>query len=176
MINFVPVTSPIAPSDELWQIYYQSFPADERREWSQISEILCCPRFRLNQLFKNQELIGLITLWDFSDFLFVEHFVVRESDRGKGIGSQVLKKVLAENQKTIIVEAEEPITEEARRRIIFYERLGFSVCEGIYFQPPYSSGNNKVKMLLMSFPNKTTPLQFGEIKARLYSEVYNYKE
>lgn len=176
MINIIPVSSPIALTDELCQIYSQSFPADERREWTEIPELLCSPHFRLSQVCKNQEIIGLIAVWNFSDFTFIEHFAIRESARGQGIGSVVLKMVLADNQKPIILEAEEPFTDEARRRIVFYERLGFSVCEGIYFQPPYAAGKNKVKMLLMSFPSKTIPLEFDEIKNRLYRDVYKYNE
>lgn len=174
MIKIVPVSSPIDLSDELLQIYSQSFPADERREWAEIPELLCCTHFTLKRVCKNHETIGLIAVWDFSDFVFIEHFAIRKSARGQGIGSEVLKMVLAENQKPIILEAEEPFTDEARRRIVFYERLGFSVCECIYFQPPYSAGKNKVKMLLMSFPDKTTPPQFDKIKTLLYREVYKY--
>jgi hypothetical protein len=71
---------------------------------------------------------------------------------------------------------EESITDDARRRIAFYESIGFSVCEGIYYQPPYSPDKNKVKMLLMSFPENILPPEFDEIKTRIYREVYQQKD
>lgn len=176
MINLIPVTNSDDLSDDLKQIYIGSFPPDERRDWKEIKELLLHSSFILNQVFDNQELVGLISVWNLLGFVFIEHFAILESKRGKEIGSQALKQVIAENIKTIIVEVEEPISDDARRRIAFYERAGFSVCEGIYYQPPYSPDKNKVKMLLMSFPEKILPPEFDEIKTRIYREVYHQKD
>ncbi|MDO9614863.1 MAG: hypothetical protein Q7J86_10115 [Bacteroidota bacterium] len=71
---------------------------------------------------------------------------------------------------------EDQISNDARRRIAFYESVGFSVCDGFYYQPPYSPDKNKVKMLLMSFPEKILPPEFEAIKMQIYREVYQQKD
>ncbi|MDP2115586.1 MAG: GNAT family N-acetyltransferase [Bacteroidota bacterium] len=175
MIKLIPASNPLDLTEGLKQIYFDSFPPDERRDWSEIKELLQHSGFILNKVLEDQELVGLISVWNFHGFVFIEHFAILESKRGKGIGSQALKQVIAENLKPIIVEVEEPVTDDARRRIAFYESADFSVCEGIYYQPPYSPDQNKVKMLLMSFPEKILPPEFDEIKTRIYREVYQQK-
>lgn len=176
MINLIPVFNSHDLSENLKQIYIGSFPPDERRDWEKMKELLHHSNFILNQVFENQKLVGLISVWNFQGFVFIEHFAILESKRGKGIGSQALKQVIAENPTKIIVEVEEPINDDARRRVAFYEGAGFSVCEEIYYQPPYSPDKNKVKMLLMSFPEKILPPEFDEIKTRIYREVYQQKD
>lgn len=175
-MKLMPVLNSSDLSKDLKQIYNSSFPPDERRVWQKMKELLQHSNFILSQVFDNQELIGLISIWNLQKFVFIEHFAICESKRSKGMGSQALELVIAENVKTIIVEVEEPITDDARRRIAFYERLGFSVFDGIYYQPPYSPNKNKVKMLLMSFPERILPLEFDEIKTRIYREVYQQKD
>ena len=176
MIKLIPVSNSHDLSEDLKQIYIGSFPPDERRDWKKMEELLIQPNFILNQIFEDQLLIGLISVWNFQNFLFIEHFAIRKSKRGKGIGTQVLKQVIAEYPKTLIVEVEEPITGEARHRIAFYESAGFSVCKGIYYQPPYSPNKNKVKMLLMSFPERILQFEFDEIKKQIYREVYQQND
>lgn len=174
MIKLIPVSNSLELNDDLKQIYIDSFPADERRDWQELKELICHPNFRLNQVRDDQELIGLISIWNLLNFDFIEHFAISDSMRGKGIGTQVLKQVIEEKSTKIIVEVEEPTNESARRRIAFYEHFGFFVCDGIYYQPPYSPDKNKIKMLLMSFPDKVTAVEFVEIKNQLYLEVYNH--
>ncbi len=172
MIKLIPVSDSHDLSEDLKAIYVGSFPSDERRDWQEIKELLQHSNFILNEVLDNQELVGLITVWNLPDFVFIEHFAIRESKRGKGIGTLVLNQVIAENPTTLIVEVEEPNTGEARQRVAFYEKAGFSVCEEIYYQPPYSPDKNKVKMLLMSFPERISPVEFDEIKMHIYREVY----
>lgn len=172
MIQLIPVTNSLELNDDLKQIYIESFPPDERREWHEIKELLHQPNFSFNKLLDGEKLIGLITTWNLPDFLFIEHFAIGKAMRGKGIGSQFLKQVIEGKSINVVVEVEEPINESARRRISFYERLEFLVCQGIYYQPPYSPEKSKVRMLLMSFPNRIPLSEIEEIKTQLYRQVY----
>lgn len=176
MIKLIPVTNSLDLTEDLKQIYFDSFPPDERRDWQKMKELLQHSGFILNKVLENQELVGLITVWNIPNFVFIEHLAILESKRGKGIGSQALKQVIEENLKPIIVEVEEPVTDDARRRIAFYESADFSVCDGIYYQPPYSPDQKKVKMLLMSFPEKILPPEFEAIKMQIYREVYQQND
>jgi len=172
MIRVIPVSKWGKSNNDLQQIYNDSFPIDERREWKEIKKLIDHPNFILNQVFDEQKSIGLITLWHLLDFTFIEHFAIKESFQGNGIGTQVITHLINGKSTKIILEVDEPTTELTKRRITFYERLGFSVCENIYYQPPYSSGQNEVKMLLMSYPDKINSSEFNEIKTQLYKEVY----
>ena len=174
MIQLITASDSIGLDDDLKQIYIHSFPPDERREWHELKELLHHPNFSLNKMLYGGELIGLISLWNFSEFVFIEHFALREPMRGKGIGSQVLKLVIEETSTKVVVEVEEPTNEMARRRIAFYERLGFLVCEGIYYQPSYTPEKSQVRMLLLSFPERILTSELDEIKTQLYREVYKY--
>lgn len=172
MIKLLPVSNSLELNDDIKLIYEDAFPSDERREWLEISELIQNPNFIIYRIFINDELIGLISVWNLTHFIFIEHFAIRQNLRGKSLGKQVINQVISENDKTVIVEVEEPINDTAKRRIAFYERLGFVVYSGIYYQPPYSAEKNKVKMLLMSYPNLLTTIEFTEVKLLIYRIVY----
>ena len=56
--------------------------------------------------------------------------------------------------KPIILEVEVPLDEMSKRRIGFYERLGFILRNDIfYFQPPYEEGMNGLELKLMHTGN-----------------------
>ncbi|MBC8004782.1 MAG: GNAT family N-acetyltransferase [Verrucomicrobia bacterium] len=172
MIQLVPVTSSLDLGDDLKQIYFESFPADERREWEDIHQLLYHPPYNLYRINVNNELTGLISIWRWPELIFIEHFALSIPNRELGTGTQVLKQIISENPPTIILEVELPDTEQAIRRIAFYERLGFSLCIKDYYQPPYFPGKNKVKMLLMSFPHSLSPDEFQFYRTKIYKEVY----
>ncbi len=176
MVKLLSVSNSLELSDDLKMIYIDSFPPDERREWQKLKELINHPNFEISQILYNKEAIGLIVIWNFSDFSFIEHFAIRESARGKGIGNEVLRQIIEEKATRVIVEVEEPTNVSACRRIAFYNRLGFSDYDGIYYQPAYSPDKKKVKMLIMSFPHKLLPNEFEEIKTKLYREVYQYTD
>ncbi|HAH22441.1 MAG TPA: GNAT family N-acetyltransferase [Prolixibacteraceae bacterium] len=175
MIKVIPASNLREMSEELKQMYIDSFPSNERREWEELQKLVEHPHFNIHQVFIDQKSIGLISIWNLLNFTFIEHFAIEESFQGKGVGSQVIMQIIEGKTTKVVLEVEEPTDEPSRRRITFYERLGFSVCESNYFQPPYAMGKDKVKMLLMSFPDKITALEFTEIKDLLYKEVYQLK-
>lgn len=172
MIQLIPVSAALDFSDHLQQIYFDSFPADERREWQEIQKLLTHPSYNLYRIDVNNELTGLISIWRWPEFIYIEHFAISTLTRGQGMGTQVMKQIINENSPLIIVEVDLPDTEQSIRRIAFYERLGFSLCPEDYYQPPYSPGMVKVKMILMSFPHTLSREEFLFFKAKVYKEVY----
>lgn len=171
-IELIPATKSFGLNHELELIYNESFTRDERRNWQELKELLDQPNFNLNKIFCDRKTIGLMTLWKLAGWVFIEHFAIQESMRGKGIGSQVLKQLIERDSTSLIVEVEEPITGFAQRRIAFYSRIGFSLCENTYYQPPYSIDKNEVRMFLMSFPEPLSPVDFDKVKSQIYQVVY----
>jgi ribosomal protein S18 acetylase RimI-like enzyme len=172
MIQLHPATNPDKLNLQLKQIYESSFPEDERREWKQLLELLNNAQFCFYEIYDQQKILGFISIWNLTEFSFIEHFAIQDTDQGKGYGTQTIKKVLSMNSKPVILEAEEPFTENARKRIAFYERLNFSVNNFSYFQPAYSTEKNSIKMLLMSYPTIIYPEDFKRIKDRIHDQVY----
>lgn len=90
--------------------------------------------------------VGLVTVWEFDGFSYVEHFAVQPGLRGAGVGSWVLSQL----REPVILEVEPAgSTPEAERRIRFYERNGFRVLDVPYVQPPYSSELPELELKLM---------------------------
>lgn len=172
MIQINRLTQPLEFEEALKNIYHYSFPSDERREWDNLMKLTHHQNFNLHSILHNNVPIGLITLWKLPEFIFIEHFAIDKTFRGKGIGSEVLNELKKEVSAKIILETEEPDTKPAMRRINFYKRLGFHLCQEDYYQPAYSKDKEAVKMLLMSYPEMITQSAFITIKARLYEQVY----
>lgn len=174
MIQLYPVINPDKLNFDLKQIYEASFPEDERREWTQLTELLNNTQFSLNEIYNQQKFIGFISIWNLNEFSFIEHFAIQDAEQKKGYGTQTMEHVLSMNSKPVILEVEEPLTEKARKRMAFYERLNFTVNSGSYFQPAYSIGKSSIKMLLMSYPMKIKTADFERIKAHIHDQVYGY--
>lgn len=174
MLELIAVSDPKDLEIDLKQIYLDSFPDNERREWNEMQHLLLNHLFTVCKITHNNLLIGFITFWKWTDLLFIEHFALNETARGKGIGTIILKQLLEQHPSTVIAEVEEPLTEQANRRIAFYQRLGFDLCQQEYYQPPYISGFDKVKMYIMSYPAKLTNREFTVFRNRIYKEVYKW--
>lgn len=175
MIQLLQVTNPDKLNVDFRQIYEASFPEDERRGWDKLLELPGHSHFSLNEIYLQQKFLGFISVWDLAEFKFIEHFAIRDTDQGKGYGTQALNQILSISQIPVILEVEEPFTEMARKRITFYEQLNFVVNRESYFQPPYSIGKPGIKMLLMSYPSEIEPEFFERIKAQIHDQVYGFK-
>lgn len=145
----------VFPDSNLWNacldLYLTSFPSDERRESSELMNIAHTEGYKLMSFAIDDQLIGILEIWDFSNFLFLEHLAVKPEHQKKGYGSMVLQHLLSSiTEKPVLLEAETPNDDISRKRIAFYERAGFSVLNIDYSQPPYYPGKQSVPMLLLS--------------------------
>lgn len=159
--------------DEVFSLMVASFPKEEYRSYEGQKKLLENPNYYITvrQNEKN-ELIGFICSWKTSNFSFIEHFAVKESERGKGIGSIMLKEFINTAPSPIILEVELPKDELSFRRISFYERFGFIKNEFEYYQMPLRENINPIKMYLMSYPRILSKVKFEEIKKCIYKKIY----
>ena len=148
----------------------QSFPIDEIRPYEEQKELLSDSRYSIYA-----EEGGFLGVWEFDDFLFIEHFAVDKAKRNSGLGSKILTEFLENNEKPVCLEVELPDTDIAKRRIGFYERNGFFLNEFDYFQPPISKGKNIVPLMIMTSNGKISKTIFEEIRDTLYKEIYKYE-
>lgn len=155
-------------------IYETSFPEDERRDFSQMKHLSEEVPFVFNLIKdENEQVIGIISLWDFDTFAYIEHFAISEIVRGRGTGSEVLQLLKNKMQKPIIFEVELPETQQARRRIEFYRRHDFEILPYKYIQPPYDKTKQSLEMHIMASRNaQTDKATFDKMVQTLYTVVY----
>jgi len=65
--------------------------------------------------------------------------------------------------------------EMSKRRIGFYERLGFKLDNHVYHQPPYRQGGEWLEMRLMTYGNVDLEYSFEQVKNCLHRNVYGVK-
>lgn len=160
------------------KLYNESFPANERREYRDerhLAEFIKMKGGKFHAFCaKDGDLfIGFLSYWNFEGYTYVEHFAVSPEQRGKRIGTLMLKHLFKEVNENVLVEVEHPDSDESRRRITFYEKNGFRIrTEFNYVQPPYSPGKEPVSMLLMTH-GEVDLHNIDSIKDML-KEVYNF--
>lgn len=157
--------------DTVREIYLGSFPPEEQRPWEDIERRARGGSLKLIVFVDGAVTAGFLTAWDLGSLLYIEHFAISPALRGAGMGSAALDWIKAEAGKPVVVEVERPEAgEDARRRISFYRRSGFTPLAGYdYVQPPYSEGLPPVPLLLMSTDPTLDPASTART---LHTRVY----
>lgn len=159
-----------------YQVLKESFPPEERRSRRGQKDLFSLSEYEVLAYGEEKKKpAGFFALWQFPEFLFVEHFAVAPPLRGKGVGSEMLSALKEKAKTPIVLEVELPETEIARRRIGFYERSGFHLNGFSYEQPSLGKGRSPVLLQLMSYPTPLSEEEFFQVKETLYREVYRCK-
>lgn len=162
--------------DFVENLLISAFPEEERRELALQREYTDSnPLFRTNVIYQGEQPVGVITCWDFDTFSYIEHFAISPDCRNGGYGQKVLTRMDELLAKPIVLEVEMPTTELSNRRIGFYKRLGYTLWEKEYRQPPYHAGDGYLPMRIMAKGALNPESDFESVKAKLYKDVYNVK-
>ena len=159
--------------ERIFEIMDYSFPNTEMRN-----------KKNQKNLFKNikyhvvmdEEKKGFIAYWDFKQFIFLEHFAVSTEARGEGHGEKMLEVFVESLTLPSILEVEPPEDEITKRRISFYERMGFRLNDFSYIQPCLRVDEPSIPLKIMSYKKTIDESKFKEYKAKIYKEVYNLEE
>ncbi len=173
-IRFNRIITPIE-FDSLSELYIATFPPQERRELTEIYQLISEGEIFIYQIITAKNTIaGFCIFWVFKEFTFIEHFAVFPELRGMGIGEGTLS-FLQKKFNIIILETELPVDDISRRRIKFYERNGFILLQRQYFQPSYGKNKPEVEMKIMCTKGKIDNEKLGEyilqIRERVYREI-----
>lgn len=156
-------------------LFIKAFPEDERRDLpDQRRNIDTNPDFSLVLAEDDGNAVGFITLWDLKDFHYCEHFAISPDVRNHGYGGKIMELVLQGLATPLVLEVELPTNEYSRRRINFYTRHGFHLCDTPYIQPPYRPGGTPLPMHLMT-TGDNNEINLNRAIKTLHSCVYGLK-
>lgn len=162
--------------DLIEKTYTESFPEVERRDFALVRRLIQDePRFIVYALSRGAQYVGFITGWFFDGYTYAEHFAIDPAARNGGIGTEAMKQFLAFCGTPVVLEVEMPADEMSKRRIGFYERLGFKLDDHVYCQPPYRNGGEWLEMRLMTYGDVGLEHSFEQVKNCLHENVYGVK-
>lgn len=154
-----------------------SFPKEEYRDLEKIANIADNDnRFNCCVLTHDESPVGIISYWELSDFCYIEHFAITKQMRSSNYGGSAMRSFIDHICKNIVLEVELPQDELTKRRVSFYQKLGFSLWESDYQQPPYRPSDEYIDMNIMSYGTLNEEKEFSEIKEKIHSIVYGVKQ
>ncbi|MFB4212660.1 GNAT family N-acetyltransferase [Shouchella sp. JSM 1781072] len=159
--------------DELYQLFEESFPQDEFRSYTVQKGLLDRENYNVYIYEQNQDIAAFFAVWETEDFVFLEHFAVREAYRNGGLGGKLLKHMLEEVNKPVIIEVEPPDDELKQRRVAFYERNGFHFSSYGYIQPALGEDRQPMPLNVMAYPQPLNDERFYVFKDWIFAELYN---
>lgn len=155
---------------ELWRIYAESFPLNERRTIEQQIAILNNSGYILISFIIGNLFIGFISFWTADEFIFIEHLAITPEYRNQGKGSAGLKSFIESNTIPVILEIELPVDDTTHGRLRFYESIGFKINHHKHSQPCYHNGDKPVPMKILSYPDIISDKSYKQF-ARFQKEI-----
>ena len=161
--------------DEIFPLLESAFPVTELRVKADQRALLQEPCYHLYGVRRDGIFAAVFATWEIDDFLYIEHFAVKEEYRNGGYGGQLLDTLLEEKGRPMVLEVEEPEDELTRRRIGFYQRHGLVYNEYPYLQPPMRKGQDLLPLKLMTKPAAIDTETYQRYKKRIHMMVYKYE-
>ena len=171
MLNFLKVSE--EAFEKVFNKMTDAFPYEERRSPNAQKRCMSDNRFNFFRILHGNEDVGFISLWEFSDYVYIEHLAIDSDKRSGGYGSKTLNEIKNMYDKKIILEAEAPETEQQKKRINFYDRAGFKVNNYVYEQPSYHGGDG-VPLMILSYPDFISKEEFNLFVTETKNSVYTY--
>ncbi|MBO7500543.1 MAG: GNAT family N-acetyltransferase [Fibrobacterales bacterium] len=113
------------------RLYESAFPVEERIPWKELLRLADEMPLDFAVWFDGADFVGLTIVWPRSEFDWFWYFAVEEELRGRGLGQEILSRLLGKRAgRTLILDMESPEqecenAEQRRRRHGFYLRNGF---------------------------------------------------
>lgn len=160
-----------ATKEDLPQIYGQmlaNFIPDELRDYEDVVRLFG-HNYTIEHILLDGVRTGFMGTWQVGGYTFLEHFVIYEPFRNRGIGGRALE-YLQDRAGRLLLETEPPAEPMAARRLGFYLRHRMKLNPQQYFQPPYRPTGNACDLKLMSYPEALP--DFDGVAAMIYETVY----
>lgn len=165
------VSDPLFPF--CWELYLAAFPERERRALDYHTETMSKEQFHCDVILDCNEPIGILFWWELSGFVFIEHLATTPEVRGRGYGNQIINEFISLCNKPIILEVEHPTDDISRRRISFYERLGFVLNAHPYRQPSFKQIEGEfVDLMVMTYPRGITSSELRDFVKNEFPTIH----
>lgn len=165
-----------------YNIIDSNFPCTEKRRYKDhVAAFKKFKNFNIEALVDdNNEVIGVLTWWEFEDCIYGEHLAIVDAHKGNGYGKimQGRMQSIAESfEKPFIFEIELPSSSpQAERRLNFYLRGGFVFNDHIkHFQPTYNKDDTPVEMNIMSYPVAISSKEYDNFKQEQTDTIESIK-
>lgn len=180
--EFQQLRSPQDSGYEAWEkIFLTSFPENERRPFASMHHLMLHdPRVHMESIVMRQDnalqkCIGLLVWWDLESFVYVEYLAIDPAYRGRKIGREVMTGLLTAQRRPVVLEVELPIDDLTRRRVSFYQRLGFNLCPDAYEQPSYGVVPGLPMSIMVAHQEQLT-IPIATVIEKLKKEVYGLSQ
>lgn len=141
---------------EAWSLYEDAFPAEERRFIDAQEKMMLHNQYHVEVILNDSELIGILFWWAFNDLSYIEHFATSPDQRNKGYGKSILQNFIQNNPKPILLEAELPDSAINKRRLNFYQRIGFHLNDIPYSLPPIRLDMPPIELRILTYPKEVS--------------------
>ena len=168
------ITKPLKHFEEIYAIYEESFPDQERRTKEGQRKVSGNPAYQIRAVEEQGKILAFLGYWDLPGCVFFEHLATAKVSRGKGYGRLLIEEAVRETEKPIFLEIE-PVTQEnpiTGKRALFYERLGFYVNHFYYEQMPLKPQDSPMQLWVTSYGAPISEEAFLPYKKEIYEIVY----
>lgn len=152
-------------------LYTISFPIFEQRTEVQQEKAFCCPHYFLSAYTENEVFVGFIGHWEFDSYIYIEHFAIDQTLRGKGHGSKILTDFINKNSKIVLLEIDPVMDDISAARLRFYQRCGFHSNNYTHTHPPYRPGYEGHSLLVLTTVREITKDEYKQFYDDLYNRI-----
>ena len=172
-MNTVRLTNTSNPYfSQAWEIYLEAFPKNERKTLDAQTKLMSNPLYHYDIIIVDDKLIGFILWWNLDSVRFIDHFATAKSQRNKGYGRLIIENFSHIDVKPVLLEVELPDSNINKRRIKFYERIGFKVNQHHYQLPVYNKSVPPLQLYVMTYPNAISKKEVEEFVKICHPIVY----
>lgn len=155
-------------------LYSISFPEFEQRTEVQQESALLQKNYHLIAYREETNFIGFIAYWEFDSYIYIEHFAITHTIRGKGYGFKILNDFIHSNAKIVLLEIDPIVDDISDARLRFYEKCGFLINSHKHIHPPYREGYQGHQLLILTTQREITSTEYEAFNTDLQSIVMNF--
>ncbi len=178
MLSLIDVKNNSEYIDKSRVVYNEAFLPEERWNFDLTIE----NRENFNYTFysivddENNNFVGIVMIWTFDEFYYIEYIAIDKNLRGNNYGSKAISNVLDMlNDKFTVLEVEPyDLNEIAKKRIEWYKRFDFILSDYEYNMPSIDKENkaSTIKMQIMTNKEIKSKDEFDNITKILIDNVY----
>ena len=152
-------------------LYKKSFPIFEQRTQEQQERAFNHPNYNLQAFFDGNLFVGVVSFWEFAQYIYVEHLAIMDEHRGKGYGHKMIQNFVRTNLKKIILEIDPLVDDTSFARLRFYKDCGFFENPYDHKHPPDRKGFKPHSLLVLSSKNRISESEYEIFKSDLENVV-----